>query len=177
MVEGILVRSSGTHHPHHTPIGNCTAQVPDIFGQSVEQNKQSHEVPISSTIKSLVTLTTWPFTNIAEDVLKTHSSQQYCINPKFPRHWVPNTSFIFHICCGASRHPTPCLNLSGIDLCMCRANERRLYNVTPFLIGWAHAQMIPDQCQVPLTCPCKFQILMINCPKHCSYSVKYIQSC
>ena len=101
MLEGILVRSSGTHHPHHTPIGNCTAQVPDIFGQSVEQNIQCHEVPFSSTIKSLVSLTTWPFTYITEDVLKAHSSQQYCNNPQFPRHWVPYTSLIFHICCGA----------------------------------------------------------------------------
>ena len=32
------------------------------------------------------------------------------------------------------------LRPAGIILCMCPANERRRYNVTSSLIGWAHAQ-------------------------------------
>ena len=31
----------------------------------------------------------------------------------------------------------------GIILCMCPANERWRYSVTPSLIGWAHAQNDP----------------------------------
>ena len=33
-----------------------------------------------------------------------------------------------------------CYKRSGFILCMCPANERQCYNVTLFLIGWAHAQ-------------------------------------
>ena len=33
---------------------------------------------------------------------------------------------------------------SGIISCMCPVNERRHYNVTLTLIGWAHAQRIPE---------------------------------
>ena len=32
---------------------------------------------------------------------------------------------------------------TGISLCMRPANERRRYNVTSSLTGWAHIQMIP----------------------------------
>ena len=32
---------------------------------------------------------------------------------------------------------------AGIILCMCQANERRRYNVTSSLIGWAHTQNDP----------------------------------
>ena len=34
-------------------------------------------------------------------------------------------------------------SFSGIIMCTCPANERRPYNVTSFLIGWAHAQKGP----------------------------------
>ena len=37
-------------------------------------------------------------------------------------------------------YSAPALYKSGIILCMRLANERRRYNVTSSLIGWAHTQ-------------------------------------
>ena len=35
------------------------------------------------------------------------------------------------------------ISVPGIIFCMCPANERRRYNVTSSLIGWAHSQNDP----------------------------------
>ena len=47
-----------------------------------------------------------------------------------------------------STHPylSSCLWVTGIILYMCPANERRWYNVTSSLIGWAHTQIDPCKC-------------------------------
>ena len=42
-------------------------------------------------------------------------------------------------------------NDAGVILCMCSANERRRYNVTSSLIGWAHSQN--DPCDGITWCP------------------------
>ena len=44
--------------------------------------------------------------------------------------------------------PSRSTTMPGIILCMCPANERRRYNVTSSLIGWAHTQNDP---WMPLT--------------------------
>ena len=49
-------------------------------------------------------------------------------------------------------HPTPCQK-SKINLGMGSANERRRYNVTSSLIGWAHTQNDPWKSWVPHTLP------------------------
>ena len=36
--------------------------------------------------------------------------------------------------------------ISGIIFCMCLADERRPYRVTPSLIGWAHSKNNPRIC-------------------------------
>ena len=44
-------------------------------------------------------------------------------------------------------------NWSRINLCMCPANESRRYNVTSFLIDWAHTQNDPRLVHwIPCTC-------------------------
>ena len=40
-------------------------------------------------------------------------------------------------------HPASVRTMAGIILCMHPANERRRYNVTSSLIGWAHSQTDP----------------------------------